>query len=434
MSENNYLPAEEFLRQKRNILFSRISLFGSFVAVFIAGQDFIEGLFAAPLIDLSFSFVLLFMYWLNKIGHHRTAKIATLLILNFGFAAYSSLLPWDIGVFLFYFPTVAMTFALFGPEERLSRNLLSVLSFSLLLALFLSDFNLLGIIKIEGVNPRTSMIINLMASLIATVMCIQFMININGKAEKRLRQLAEEVRHKNANLEKTNNELDRFIYSASHDLRAPLMSVKGLVNLAELEPVGDQMREYFKLVHGRIQKLDDFIQDIINYSRNVRTELIWEPINFHELVNACMDNLRYMPKAQRVVIKKKMDDKEFFVLDKSRTEVILNNLVSNAIKYHDLTKSDLWIEIQATQNQQQISIQVKDNGSGIHPDRQARIFDMFYRATEDSQGSGLGLYIAREAVEKMGGSIFVESKVGYGTTFSINIPLHSANHPTSQHQ
>ena len=86
MSENNYLPAEEFLRQKRNILFSRISLFGSFVAVFIAGQDFIEGLFAAPLIDLSFSIILLGTYRLNKIGHHRTAKITTLLILNFGFA------------------------------------------------------------------------------------------------------------------------------------------------------------------------------------------------------------------------------------------------------------------------------------------------------------------------------------------------------------
>ena len=433
MNENNYLPAEEFLRQKRNILFSRISLFGFFVALFISFQDFFDGLYAAPLIDLGFGLILLSMYWLNRIGYHRTAKIITLLLLNFGFAAYASLVPWQIGVFLFYFPVGAMTYALFGPEEKITRNLLSALSFSLILSLFLTEFSLLGSSKIEASNPWISMLINLMASLIASIMCIQFMININAQAEKRLRQLAEEVRDKNANLEKTNMELDRFIYSASHDLRAPLMSIKGLVNLAECETKDKQLLEYFRMIQNRTQKLDDFIKDIINYSRNARTELIWEPIVLSELINICIDDLKYMPQADRVSIKLEIMEKESFMLDKSRMQVVLNNLISNAFKYHDLSKPDPWIKIVATKDSKRTTIQVHDNGSGILTDRQPKIFDMFYRATEESQGSGLGLYIAKEAVEKMNGSILVESTEGMGSIFTIDIPTQPVDDPAADH-
>ena len=427
------MPAEEFLRQKRNILFSRISLFGFFVALFISFQDFFDGLYAAPLIDLGFGLILLSMYWLNRIGYHRTAKIITLLLLNFGFAAYASLVPWQIGVFLFYFPVGAMTYALFGPEEKITRNLLSALSFSLILSLFLTEFSLLGSSKIEASNPWISMLINLMASLIASIMCIQFMININAQAEKRLRQLAEEVRDKNANLEKTNMELDRFIYSASHDLRAPLMSIKGLVNLAECETKDKQLLEYFRMIQNRTQKLDDFIKDIINYSRNARTELIWEPIVLSELINICIDDLKYMPQADRVSIKLEIMEKESFMLDKSRMQVVLNNLISNAFKYHDLSKPDPWIKIVATKDSKRTTIQVHDNGSGILTDRQPKIFDMFYRATEESQGSGLGLYIAKEAVEKMNGSILVESTEGMGSIFTIHIPTQPVDNPAANH-
>ena len=322
-----------------------------------------------------------------------------------------------------------MTFGLFGPDEKVIRNLLSALSFTLLLALFLTDFNFFGTFKIAATDPWISMIINLMASLVASSMCIQFMITINEQAEKRLGQLAEEVKEKNEDLEKTNRELDRFIYSASHDLRAPLMSVKGLVNLAEKETTDKRLHEYFGMIQNRTQKLDDFIQDIINYSRNARTELVWESVDFSKLVNACVDNLKFMPQAQRVAIRQEVDDHVSFVLDRGRMQVILNNLISNAFKYHDLKKSDPWVLINAHSDSQRVLVQVKDNGSGIPSDRQPKIFDMFYRATEESQGSGLGLYIAKEAVEKMSGTISVESTHGQGTTFTVSIPLHIVDQP-----
>jgi signal transduction histidine kinase len=259
------------------------------------------------------------------------------------------------------------------------------------------------------------------------------MITINEEAEKKLIQLADEVNIKNKNLKKTNEELDRFVYSASHDLRAPLMSVKGLVSLAEKETTDARLQEYLGMIHGQTEKLDHFIKDIISYSRNGRTELVWESINLSQLINACVDNLKFMPDVAQISLIQEFDVKEVFILDKSRMQIVLNNIISNAFKYQDLTKDKCWVKIKAEKNQKQITIQIQDNGVGIPLDRQAKIFDMFYRATEESHGSGIGLYIAKEAAEKMGGTIEVESTYGQGTTFTINIPVHT-DHPTTDHQ
>ena len=111
----------------------------------------------------------------------------------------------------------------------------------------------------------------------------------------------------------------------------------------------------------------------------------------------------------------------------------MNNLISNSFKYHDVSKPDAWIRIKGNMNDGNSIVQIQDNGSGIPAERPTKIFDMFYRATEDSQGSGLGLYIAKEAVEKMKGSIAVASTYGQGTTFTITIPVHMDN-PTPDHQ
>jgi signal transduction histidine kinase len=186
------------------------------------------------------------------------------------------------------------------------------------------------------------------------------------------------------------------------------------------------------MIHNRTDKLDDFIKDIINYSRNARTNLTWEAVVLSELVQACIDDLKYMPQVERIKIKLEIDEKESFILDKGRTQVVLNNLISNSFKYHDFSKLDTWIRISAEVKDGRVILLIQDNGSDIPTERQAKIFDMFYRATEDSQGSGLGLYITKEAVEKMGGTIAVESVYGQGTTFTVSIPVH-ADHPTPNH-
>jgi signal transduction histidine kinase len=116
--------------------------------------------------------------------------------------------------------------------------------------------------------------------------------------------------------------------------------------------------------------------------------------------------------------------KDFIVLsDKVRLKIILNNLLSNALKYHDPEKNDSVVSIQANHSNELLHILVEDNGLGIDSDQLPKIFDMFYRASVNSTGSGLGLYIARETIKKLNGKITAESTPGVGTRFILEIPI-----------
>ena len=101
----------------------------------------------------------------------------------------------------------------------------------------------------------------------------------------------------------------------------------------------------------------------------------------------------------------------------------MNNLSSNAIKYHNLSRSNPWVKVSMNISGNNLNIVVSDNGLGISAERQSKIFDMFYRGTEHSKGSGLGLYIVKETIDKMRGTIRVDSIEGEGTSFSVNLPL-----------
>jgi signal transduction histidine kinase len=116
-----------------------------------------------------------------------------------------------------------------------------------------------------------------------------------------------------------------------------------------------------------------------------------------------------------------------FYSDPKRLQILFNNLVSNAFRYHDLSKETPFIKVQVTFDQNHAVIQVSDNGKGVHPEHVGNIFEMFYRATDDSKGSGLGLYIVKETVEKLQGIIQVHSVPREGTTFTLRIPNLEAN-------
>jgi signal transduction histidine kinase len=251
-------------------------------------------------------------------------------------------------------------------------------------------------------------------------------VNVNEESQKRLHELAEEIRVKNINLEKTNAELDRFLYSTSHDLRAPLLSIKGLVNIARNEAIVPEVKKYLTMIEERADRLDFFIRDIIDYSRNSRTGLNYDLVNMHQLVTEVQQNFQFLDAAPKIDFQNEIILEEV-VVDRNRTMIILNNLISNAIKYHRQDEKDLWIRTSVSKTKSILTIMVADNGQGIHADRKGRIFEMFYRGTERSQGSGLGLYIVKEAVEKMFGKINVESTVGVGTTFFVTIPVIEAD-------
>jgi len=232
-----------------------------------------------------------------------------------------------------------------------------------------------------------------------------------------------ELALKNIQLAKTNEELDRFVYSASHDMRAPLTSMLGLINLSERSNPSDEMKSYLDWMTRCIATMEGFIKEVTDYSRNARLDFSMTEILIPDFISEVAKNLAYtvIDKKIRVQINCAADLR--VKLDSGRLKIILNNLISNAYKYHRYDQEDPYILIEAKRNGEEITMRVIDNGSGIPEKHLPKIFDMFYRASENSQGSGLGLYIVKEALQKLGGTIWVESEFKIGSTFTISIPL-----------
>lgn len=230
------------------------------------------------------------------------------------------------------------------------------------------------------------------------------------------------LKQQNEELIKINSELDRFVYSASHDLRAPLMSVKGLLNMIKLDPDKRNRDYYLELIERSVNKLDHFISDIIHYSRNARMEVMPKEIDFHELLQESIDSLKFMEGAEKVRSLRDIRAEVPFVSDYSRLLIIFNNLISNAVRYRDSWKEDSFIKVDIRVTKKKAILVLADNGIGIPEEYVDSIFKMFFRANADSKGSGLGLYIVKGVVEKLNGTISVQSAIGVGTTFTLEIP------------
>ena len=237
------------------------------------------------------------------------------------------------------------------------------------------------------------------------------------KAERTLRKQNEE-------LIKINKELDSFVYSVSHNLRAPLMSVLGLINLVQLENKnGEQrMKDYFQMMQHSVHKLDDTLKEILDYSRNARSALTVTEIHIARMVEESFERMKYMEGSESIAKSVDAVQGESFYSDSYRLSVIINNLVSNAIKYRDVQKDNNSIKVTAKVATTEMTLSITDNGIGISDEYLPRIFEMFFRATDRSDGAGLGLYIVRETVEKLHGNITVQSEAGKGTTFHITLP------------
>jgi signal transduction histidine kinase len=232
------------------------------------------------------------------------------------------------------------------------------------------------------------------------------------------------LRKQNEELVKINKELDSFVYSVSHNLRAPLMSVLGLINLVQVENKKDKpdLNGYFEMMQQSIHKLDETLKEILDYSRNARSELNIEQVDFQKMLEDSFDRMKYMEGSEH--IRKSLDviAKAPLHSDPYRLSVIINNLVSNAIKYRDPKKGQSEIHIDSIIDKDFLTVVFRDNGIGISGDYIRKIFDMFFRATDRSEGAGLGLYIVKETVDKLHGEITVESVMGEGTIFRIRIP------------
>lgn len=243
---------------------------------------------------------------------------------------------------------------------------------------------------------------------------------VNKRTSELLAQ-SEQLKDANDNLLNINKELDNFVYRSSHDLIAPLKSLKGLIHLAKIDdPCYNQMN-YLKIMDSSVMRLEVFIKSIMEYSINTKRKLEFQKVKFDNIIEEILSEIRYYDKADKIHFERKYNEDLYVFTDCSRLRIILSNLITNSIKYHNYQQENPYIKIVARQEHNKTTIKVEDNGQGIPDEFQCKIFDMFFRASEGAEGSGLGLYIVKDTADKIGAAIEVKSKLAVGTTFTVNL-------------
>lgn len=238
-----------------------------------------------------------------------------------------------------------------------------------------------------------------------------------------MRRWQADVLRKNEELKKINAELDNFVYRVSHDLRSPLLAIKGIFSLIMgNERIDEETSEYITMAESSVDRLDGTIQEILEYSRNSRLEVNYEEFCIEELINEIYNDLRYS-SGSNVVFEQHIVGTSLIYSDKARVKVLFKNILGNAFKYgkKNFDKSFVYFEM-FTENDH-IIFHVIDNGEGISEHSLGRVFDMFYRGTTSSIGTGLGLYICKEVLTNLEGNIEVKSKLGEGTTVVVTLPI-----------
>lgn len=232
------------------------------------------------------------------------------------------------------------------------------------------------------------------------------------------------LEEQNEALRKMNYDLDRFVYSMSHDLRSPVASALGLIQIMELETEDTDSLKHVHMIKKRLNRLDALIADILEFSKQRKDEFLPEPVNLFELIEEVMETHFYKDELPGLDLSVDFSADFPVCTDRGRLTKVLENLISNAVKYRDNAKANLSIKISGYSNLQETVIQVKDNGIGIADKHKEKIFDMFFRATNLSKGSGLGLYIVKECLDSMQGSIQVESTLLEGSVFTVRFKNH----------
>lgn len=230
------------------------------------------------------------------------------------------------------------------------------------------------------------------------------------------------LKRKVEELEKSNHELSRFIYSASHDLRAPVASSLGLLRVAQHEVTDELGLSYLNKLEKTTKGLDIFVSNIIDYYKNSRQREYSEELSFSDLMEDVIETVKSHLGTADALIDTEIDQKNKFKGDVFRIRIILSQLISNAIKFKKEDQDKARIKIKINSDLNEAHIEVEDFGVGILKEHMHKVFQIFFKSNDEASGSGIGLYIVKEALDKMEGSISVESKEGDGTLFSIKIP------------
>ncbi len=234
--------------------------------------------------------------------------------------------------------------------------------------------------------------------------------------------MRQELKDKNLKLKKLHSEMNQFVYSLSHELRGPLMSISGVSKLAKMEVEDPNIIEYFDMIDSATVKLDDFIYKMLDFYRSTKIDNKISEINFRDVIDQQMEAYAAKFNLEPFKITIQVNQSEEFYSDDSKIRVILNNLFSNSVQFQKNEPGEKWINISVDVIDSEAIITLEDNGIGIEEKHHPEVFNLFTRATQKNVGTGLGLYMVKEAVEQMGGRIELESTLHQGTTIRVILP------------
>ena len=388
------------------IIIVSVLLLGS--AVFDVWQGFFLQSLATLIVILLFTIA----YVAIGLGYFKAARAFLLICLNFAIFFFDNYFGYQAGVFMYY--SALLVGSAFG--LAISNTIRRYLTFIILpVALFaitvITDYQLIGN-KPEFENIQLYFYGNVFCNLGINIALVHIMTKNNSLYTR-------QISRQNRKLMTLNASMDKFVHGVTHDLRAPLSSVLGLINLSKTEGDVERLREYNRLKEKSLLKMEEFIRDMLDFVKNEQSGLIRKPIQFNTLLEEVFDQLKFDSDTEKVSYSVEINQDVEFYGDAKRLSIILSNLIANSIRYADLKKESPFVKILVNVGEEAASVKVTDNGIGIPEDIQDRVFDMFFRADSTRSGSGLGLYIVKETLTKMNGEIKVDSRQGEGTTFHL---------------
>ena len=407
---------------KQALLTGYLSFFSIGIGAFYIVYDSLYGMYDS-ILYYSLLLVSGVLSWkLNREGRHFIAKSILLMTGIFVIYISSSTSALETGAHLFYLVICLAAYALFGFEKRKTAFIFSMVSLMTFMLSFVFDISIVPMVTYSKEYIRTNQLINFFCVTITTSLIQYVLVKVNFQSEESLKEKQKEIESQNQSLTKANAELDQFVYSASHDLRSPLTSILGLVNIAKRSENPREVLRCLDMIGSRVHRMDDLIKDIVNFSRNSRIDINKQQVNVHHTVSEILDDFNIDEIRHAIDFQVHIPKDLSIETDPTRLKIILSNLIGNSIKHHDRRNPNPFVAVHFNGSRTLNTITVSDNGPGIAPEYQERIFDMFYRANDRSEGSGLGLYIAKETIAKLSGSIELESSPGKGSAFTITLP------------
>jgi signal transduction histidine kinase len=396
------------------------------ISILLIGTAYLTiGLFLKISLNILLIYVIFFLIiipsvlYLMKVGKHNLAKLIMMIIGSAFMFIKASALGRESGMNISMLIIFFGTFAFYSINDYKYIILSLMITTSLIVVLELTDYALLGV---DSSTNEYEYQFNYISTILFCVLFFYVVLRVNQYMNTKLVFLNAKLIRKNSTLKKVNMELDSYVYRTSHDMRTPLTSLMGLIQLMKTEKNEAILEEMIQMQEVCVNKLDLQIEQIIHLSKNTKTSLSYVNIDFDVLLKDIFEEMYFFQKHKVLKTEITIQENIFFNSDQYRIRTILHNVLSNAFKYIDNEKKESFIKVDISSNEKTVCIVIRDNGIGIAADKISNIFNMFYRASNQNNGSGLGLYIVKEMVEKLGGKIEVHSIVNVQTEFIILLP------------